>query len=162
MKSPVIRLKTKERKKEEQINQVLTPALTPNPKQINQVLTHTFTPWQDEFYEEILKPKSASSILQALSCRFCRLQLSTPSKLVISKKNGNQGSLYLYIPLGCFFRWVVSVKILTKILTKCGRMSDNATVSDTCICGCCLWLEEMRTCWVWSFAERRRHEGGGW
>jgi len=32
------------------------------------------------------KPTSASSILQALSCRFCRLQLSNPSKFVISKK----------------------------------------------------------------------------
>jgi len=71
MKSEVNRLKPKERKKEKNINQVLTPA---------------FTPWQDEFYEEILKPKSASSILPALSCRFCRLQLSTSSKLVISKK----------------------------------------------------------------------------
>jgi len=32
------------------------------------------------------KPKSANLILQALSCRFFRLQLSNPSKLVISKK----------------------------------------------------------------------------
>jgi len=32
------------------------------------------------------KPKSASSILQALSCRFCQWQLSNPSKLAISKK----------------------------------------------------------------------------
>ena len=31
-----------------------------------------------------LKPKSASSILQALFCRFRRLKLSNPSKLVIS------------------------------------------------------------------------------
>ena len=30
--------------------------------------------------------KSASSILQTLSCRFCLLKLSNPSKLVISKK----------------------------------------------------------------------------
>ena len=33
-----------------------------------------------------LKHRPASSILQALSCRFCRLKLSNPSKLVISKK----------------------------------------------------------------------------
>jgi len=32
------------------------------------------------------KPKTASSILQALFCRFCWLQLSNLSKLMISKK----------------------------------------------------------------------------
>jgi len=41
--------------------------------------------WQDGFYEGKFNPKSASSILQALSCRFCRLKLSNPSKFVISK-----------------------------------------------------------------------------
>jgi len=41
-----------------------------------------------DFTRENLSPnsKSASSILQTLSCRFCLLKLSNPSKLVISKK----------------------------------------------------------------------------
>ena len=39
-----------------------------------------------EFMRGNIKPKSANSILQALSCRFFWLQLSNPSKLVISKK----------------------------------------------------------------------------
>jgi len=41
---------------------------------------------QDRFYERKSKPKSASSILQALSCQFFGLKLSSASKLVISKK----------------------------------------------------------------------------
>jgi hypothetical protein len=43
-----------------------------------------------------LKPKSAGSNLQALSCRFCRLQLSNPSKLVISKKWKSRIALILH------------------------------------------------------------------
>jgi len=38
------------------------------------------------FTSSNLSPKSVSSILQDLYCRFCRLRLSHPSKLVISKK----------------------------------------------------------------------------
>ena len=39
-----------------------------------------------DFAQGKFKPKSASSIVKALSCRFCRLKLSNRSKLVISKK----------------------------------------------------------------------------
>ena len=42
--------------------------------------------WQDGFYERNIKPRSASSILQAFYYRFCLLHLRNPSKLVISKK----------------------------------------------------------------------------
>jgi len=49
-----------------------------------------------------LKPKSASSILQALSCRFCRLQLSNPSKLVISKKWKSRIALHVQNDWGRF------------------------------------------------------------
>jgi len=56
---------------------------------------------QDRFCGWKFKPKSASSILRALSCRFCRLQLSNPSKLVISKKSKSR-SRYLYRMPGGF------------------------------------------------------------
>ena len=52
--------------------------------------------WQDQFYKRKFKPKSASSILQALSCRFCWLKLSNPSKLVISKKWKSRISLLVH------------------------------------------------------------------
>jgi len=48
------------------------------------------------------KPKSASSILQALSCRLCLLQLSNPSKLVISKKPKSRIALIVHNAWGLF------------------------------------------------------------
>jgi len=54
------------------------------------------------------KPKSASLILQALSYRFCRLRLSNPSKLVISKKWKSRIALLVHNAWGLFV--VCSVK----------------------------------------------------
>ena len=58
--------------------------------------------WQDRFYKRKYKPKSASSILQALSCQFCRLKLSNPSKLEISKKWKSRIVLLVHNDWGLF------------------------------------------------------------
>jgi len=55
-----------------------------------------------DFTRGNLKSKSASSILQALSCQFCRLQLNNPSKLVISKKWKSRIALHVHLNLGFF------------------------------------------------------------
>ena len=61
--------------------------------------------WLERFYWWKFKPKSASSILQALSCRFCQLKLRNWVIQVNSwfPTNGNQGSLCLYKMPGGFF-----------------------------------------------------------
>ena len=48
------------------------------------------------------KLKSASLILQALSCQFCLLQLCDPSKLVISKKWKSRIALLVHYAWGVF------------------------------------------------------------
>jgi len=62
--------------------------------------------WQDRFYRWKFQHKSAGSILQALSCRFCRLKLSNPSKLMISKKWKSRIVLLVTKCLGAFFQMV--------------------------------------------------------
>jgi len=52
--------------------------------------------------KDIFKSKSASSILQALSYRFCPLQLINPSKLVIFKKSKSRIALLVHDAWGLF------------------------------------------------------------
>ena len=67
------------------------------------------------------KTKSASSILQALSCWFSRLQFSNPSKLVLSKKSKSRIALLVHNAWG-FFRWVVASK--ARALGAAGNVPD--------------------------------------
>jgi len=55
-----------------------------------------------DFAQGKFKPKSASSIVKALSCRFCRLKLSNRSKLVISKKWKSRIALLVHNAWGLF------------------------------------------------------------
>jgi len=60
-------------------------------------------PMEEAFYRWKFKPKSASSILQALSCRFCRFRkLSNQSKFVISKKSMSRIALLVHLIWGFF------------------------------------------------------------
>ena len=62
------------------------------------------------FYQRKFKPKSASTILQALSCRFFVGWNWVIQVNPWFPKNWNQGSLYLYTMPGGFFEMVCSVK----------------------------------------------------
>ena len=66
-----------------------------------------------DFTRGNLKPKSANSILQALSCRFCQLQLNNPSKLVISKKMEIKDRFTCTQCLKAFSQWVAASKART-------------------------------------------------
>jgi len=75
-----------------------------------------------DFTRGNLKPKSANSILQALSCRFCQLQLNNPSKLVISKKMEIKDRFTCTQCLEAFSRWVVASKV--RALGAAGNAPD--------------------------------------
>ena len=69
-----------------------------------------------------LKPKSASSILQALFCRFRRLKLSNPSKLVISIFLEIKDRFICTQCSGAFFEWIFASK--ARALGSVGNAPD--------------------------------------